>query len=99
MLCGFHEVLHCGALPGYWGTPSDPLGEKVRLALERQDDADGEGEAQLSVMYLANGQVVDGTVSIPLDDGLDFALSILRLTAEGRGVSTAVLLDELTRAV
>jgi hypothetical protein len=92
------EVLHCHDLPQAWGGTPEGGDERLRLGLARQDNEDGPAEPRICVQYLPRGHVVDGTVDLDLDEGPDFALAILRLAADARGISTSDLLAELLSA-
>jgi len=86
---GAAEVLHCREMPGTWGTST----ERLRVSLERQDDADGAGSPQLCVQYLPNGRVAHGTVELEIQDGAAFALTVLRLAAAAQCVAVTDLLE------
>lgn len=82
---------HARTLPETWGSADDVLGEKLRLGVDLSDA----GDAQLWVEYLPNGRVVTGMVGLDPAEGLQFALSVLDLTAEAHGCSRTALLEAL----
>lgn len=83
-------TIHAHTLPETWGSSDDMLGEKLRLSVDSLA-----GTEHLCVEYLPNGRVVSGTVDLDPAEAPQFALSVLRLTAEVRGCSTADLLSDL----
>jgi hypothetical protein len=86
-----HHYLGSQDMAETWGSPDDPQGERVRLGVDTQDEA----EPWLCIDYLPNGRVASGTVVVPIEDGPQLALAILRLTAAVQSRPMSELLAEL----
>ncbi|WP_379035685.1 hypothetical protein [Paractinoplanes deccanensis] len=91
------EVLHCHDYPETWGADRSELGERLRLSLQRQDDADGQGDVRVCVQYLPTGHVALGTVELSIPESTDLALAIIRLAAESAGLTPSDALASLLR--